>query len=223
MSPPFTHHAYLVSADRTSGLSYIRDILAREWGFETMGNPDLRIWDAESFSVDEARDARDVAARKSFGERQVCIIAADTFTVEAQNALLKVLEDPGEGTHFFVITPNAGILLPTLLSRLARLEIEQTEVRTGIAEEFLAMDVPARLAYLESMIKNKDKNEAATLLDSVIVVLRARATKSGADAFAASAPLLRELSDMRGYLTDRSSSVKLIMEHVSFILPTRNV
>jgi hypothetical protein len=75
------------------------------------------------------------------------------------------------------------------------------------------------LKYLETIIKNKDKATALALLDGVIIVIRSRATGGGADAFIASAPLLRELTDMRGYLTDRSSSVKLIMEHVALSLP----
>ena len=57
------------------------------------------------------------------------------------------------------------------------------------------------------------------LLDAIITILHERAQHGGAETFGTSAPLLTELSEMRGYLTDTSSSVKLIMEHVALSLP----
>jgi len=217
----FSHHAYLVCSPRESGILHVKHVLA-ESGVQTEGNPDIRVWNEESFSVDTARDIREATAKKPFGDKQVCIVAGNTFTVEAQNALLKTLEEPGEGTYIIIVTPHLGILLPTLLSRCVVLSVEgESHDGTVEAKAFLALSTPARLTSLEKMIKNKDKSAALALLDGIITVMHEDVGEEGADALRASAPYLTELSDMRGYLTDRSSSVKLIMEHLALLLPVR--
>ncbi|NTV22577.1 MAG: hypothetical protein HGB03_03390 [Candidatus Yonathbacteria bacterium] len=218
----FSHHAYLVRSPRESGILHVKQTLV-ESGVQTEGNPDVRVWNEESFSVDTARDVREAMTKKPFGDKQVCIVAGDTFTVEAQNALLKTLEEPGEGTYIVVITPNPGILLPTLLSRLAQFQEGESFVVTAEhdAVAFLSLSVPERLSYLEPMLKNKDKTTACALVDGMLEVYHNETIAIGADALRASAPYLAELSAMRGYLTDRSSSVKLIMEHLALLLPVR--
>lgn len=52
------------------------------------------------------------------GRRVVLIWPADDMSVEASNALLKVLEEPGEGLHFILVAAHAARLLPTVRSRL---------------------------------------------------------------------------------------------------------
>ena len=68
--------------------------------------------------------------------RILIISDADRMTAAASNSLLKLLEEPPEGTVLFLTTSNAGKLLPTLVSRcqavrfspLAESEIEETLV-----------------------------------------------------------------------------------------------
>jgi DNA polymerase-3 subunit delta' len=45
------------------------------------------------------------------------IDSADTMNPQAANSLLKALEEPPEGTFFFMIAPSAAHVLPTLRSR----------------------------------------------------------------------------------------------------------
>ena len=42
---------------------------------------------------------------------------AHTMTTEAQNALLKILEEPPSGVYFFLLCENSSLLLPTVRSR----------------------------------------------------------------------------------------------------------
>jgi DNA polymerase III subunit delta' len=51
------------------------------------------------------------------GDRKIFIIKAFSITHEAQNSLLKTLEDPVPGTGFILLIPCADRLLPTLRSR----------------------------------------------------------------------------------------------------------
>lgn len=65
---------------------------------------------------------RDMQKRLRFrpmeGGRRACILdSADRLTDEASNALLKMLEEPPQETHIFLITSRPHRLLPTILSR----------------------------------------------------------------------------------------------------------
>jgi len=51
------------------------------------------------------------------GYRFIIIDEASSMNASAANALLKILEEPMEKTVFILITSNAGMLLPTVISR----------------------------------------------------------------------------------------------------------
>ena len=76
-----------------------------------------------SIKVDQVRDAVDRAAYRPFeGRRRVVIVdEADAVLPEAQNALLKTLEEPPPASVFVLITTRPDLLLPTVRSRCQRL------------------------------------------------------------------------------------------------------
>src|SRR5262245_57514430 len=73
--------------------------------------------------LDQVRDAIDRAAYRPFeGRRRVVVVdGADALNVEAQNALLKTLEEPPPASVFVLITDRPDLLLPTVRSRCQRL------------------------------------------------------------------------------------------------------
>lgn len=79
--------------------------------------------DSGSIKVDQVRDAIERSAYRPFeGRRRVVIVdPADALMPEAQNALLKTLEEPPAGSVFVLITARPDVLLPTVLSRSHRL------------------------------------------------------------------------------------------------------
>ena len=84
-------------------------------------HPDLHFYapDGNSFKVDLVRDIRrGVTLTPSEGDRAVYILQdAHLMTAAAQNALLKVFEEPPLGTVFFLLTEKREALLPTVRSR----------------------------------------------------------------------------------------------------------
>ncbi len=58
--------------------------------------------------------------RKS--KKFVLINPADTMNKEAQNSLLKILEEPPKDFHFFLICENPAMLLQTILSRCQHIQ-----------------------------------------------------------------------------------------------------
>ena len=57
------------------------------------------------------------------------------MTVQAQNALLKTLEEPPAYGIILILTANAGALLPTIQSRCVKLEMKP--VRDDIVRRYL--------------------------------------------------------------------------------------
>ena len=79
----------------------------------------------KTIPVEDIRAVIEITGRHTFegGRRIVMIRQADKLTVAAQNALLKTLEEPMEGTVFLLITDAPELLLPTIVSRCRALKL----------------------------------------------------------------------------------------------------
>jgi len=73
----------------------------------------------KSIGVDEVRNIISESGIKPFeGDRKVIIINdGEKMTVQAQNALLKTVEEPPEGVYFIITALKRDDLLPTISSR----------------------------------------------------------------------------------------------------------
>lgn len=68
--------------------------------------------------MDQAKEVLEFLSLRSLsGNRVIIIDQAQTLNPQAANALLKTLEEPPEGTFFFLIAPSVAGLLPTIRSR----------------------------------------------------------------------------------------------------------
>lgn len=118
------------------------------------------------------------------GIRLIVIDYAERMGVQAQNAFLKLLEEPGVNTHFILLTHAASKLLPTIRSRVQLLEVQP--ITRDQSEELL------------SDLNVSDQHKKAQLL-FIASGLPAQLTLLAGDdkAFEARAQLIR---DARTYL-----------------------
>ena len=106
------------------------------------GHPDLltieRLYDAtknktaETLAVSELRKVEPFLRMTSSdgGWRVVIIDDADTMNRNAQNALLKILEEPPKNTLIILITHRLGSLIPTIRSRARMMNIKNLKAHT---------------------------------------------------------------------------------------------
>jgi DNA polymerase III delta prime subunit len=215
-------HAFVIEADVEQGIEVAEAWARKELGMTLEQNPDISILRYGLFSVADARKVAEVVAGAPFvGEHKVVIIAASRAYHEAQNALLKIFEEPPEGTYLFLILPTLGGLLPTLRSRVQILAA--TAVPTAAAEivrDFLAAGKEKRSAIIKKLATGKDDEEKREHREEAIMLV------NGLEAALLHAGLekhkdtLADIAALRGHLYDRSAPVKMILEHLSLVIPS---
>lgn len=73
--------------------------------------------------------------------RPVIINSAENLTEEAQNSLLKILEEPGERNIFILISKNPELLFPTIVSRCILISlslVSASEIKGFVSKEILS-------------------------------------------------------------------------------------
>ncbi|EAI1568307.1 DNA polymerase III subunit delta', partial [Campylobacter jejuni] len=69
------------------------------------------------FLLDDAR-AVEKESYIAETEEKIIVLMADSYRIEAQNFLLKLLEEPPKNIKFLIVVPSKNLLLPTIKSRL---------------------------------------------------------------------------------------------------------
>lgn len=80
--------------------------------------------DKGTIGVDSIRRLYDQTRSKQTGHLVVLVDYAERMGVQAQNAFLKLLEEPREGIHFILATHTPDSLLPTVHSRAQQIVIQ---------------------------------------------------------------------------------------------------
>ena len=140
-------HAYIFNGPKGSGKKLLAKAFALALECEDNGrdacmvchsckqalngnHPDI-IWvkheKSSSIGVDDVRSRLngDVAIKPYSGKYKVYIIdEANLMTAQAQNAILKTIEEPPEYAVIILLTQNADMMLPTILSRCVRIDLK---------------------------------------------------------------------------------------------------
>ena len=84
---------------------------------DEFGTNNLRFFISDDFLLENAKE---VIAEAYIAEKdeKILVIHANSFRTEAQNALLKIIEEPPRNIKFIIVTQSKNLLLPTIRSRM---------------------------------------------------------------------------------------------------------
>lgn len=219
------HHAYLFVGERELTRKQLLSFIETHMQQPIHANPDLWHSEHDTFTIDEARKLREAQSDKAIAHtKKIFIIELQSITIEAQNSLLKVFEEPTPDTHFFIIVPSAEIIVSTLRSRVMIIHGEDMNINTEKIREFLKLSLSERLKIVDTVAEEKNKTEAMRLVDGIITVLHSEKNQAAKSSHKVmkkehTAHVLEELLMVRGYLSDRSPSLKLLLEHTALVVP----
>ncbi len=238
-----THHAYIYEGSQSLLEALTADARER-FGFSSEHSPDVHVRHFEKFGIEESRWLSDVGALKSAGGRALFVVGIAGMTSEAQQALLKLFEEPQEGSVYVVLVPH-GTLLPTVKSRmLAYPATEQQIVLTAqqlaqkkvlgsqamslkgssgpdyfsgqAAASFFKLSGKDRSDFITKLLKDDEgtKERVRDFVNALEVELHKKIGEPKARQG------LEDIGMVRGYLGDRSPSLKMLLEHLAVALPS---
>jgi len=100
-------------------------------------------------------------------ETKYIFLCGDSFRIEAQNSLLKVLEEPPKNILFIIITLSKNAILPTILSRV-QMKYNKTQ---KVVEEFTLNVQKLELKDIYGYLKEHQrisKKEAKSVVESIL-------------------------------------------------------
>ncbi len=111
--------------------------------FNSFNNPDFKLIepDGNNIKIDQIREVvKSVYEKPVVSNKKVYIInESNTMTKEAQNSLLKTLEEPPEYVTIILITSNDNLFLPTIKSRCTKItfnKLEDDELKRILKEKY---------------------------------------------------------------------------------------
>lgn len=169
------------------------------------------------FGINNVRQLISDAHRRPDGEEheRLILVATEFITEEAQQALLKIIEEPPVSTKFWFLVPTGYTLLPTLESRFE--EVVQTDVAPATPNDtflqFIAASYSERLQLIDEAVKQKKSAWQAEIKAGLIVYL-------GSSKKPHSVTVNKELEYIVRLLLTRGASNKMLLEHLALVLPT---
>lgn len=226
------HHAYLYIGTHEAGIQAARAFAARNLGIEGTQHPDLAVFSYEGlFPIDHARRIITFASQAPVrGDKKLIVIAAGRLFPPAQNALLKLFEEPSEGTTLILIVPAIGMLLPTLRSRLIELPREEAGIdestqtfltATRVEREKIVAKLLARVKSDKEEEKQAARMEAVHLCEGLIRAAYLRRTKATKEEQETLTLFLQDLDRFMPILHTSSAPLKMIFEHLLIVMPEK--
>jgi hypothetical protein len=129
----------------------------------------------KAVGITQVRDFQKKIFLKPFKSRQKAVIlsAQNQITQEAQNALLKVLEEPPENTIIMLLSESAEGFLPTVISRCKVIILDKESSEINIKESGKIL-LSLRNAGIGERLKlaqdnSKDKESALLFVEGLIL------------------------------------------------------
>ncbi|MCL2848376.1 MAG: hypothetical protein FWE13_06525 [Firmicutes bacterium] len=127
----------------------------------------------------------DAIKRPVSGDKKFYILNNfDSSNIQSQNKLLKSLEEPNKGTHFFLLVANTNALVPPVLSRCQKITLNKFDIidiqsalsqvkskadkeQLAIASELSGGNITETLSYIENKKKPQVFNAVLEVLQNL--------------------------------------------------------
>lgn len=127
----------------------------------------------QSISIEMVRDIHQTLSFAPYTAtlRHVVLLDIHTASVAAQNALLKVLEEPPQRTQFWLTASTSGSVLPTISSRCQEVLVPRRGEHNISRETIeLVRDIPklSHRELVDAAEKYSDRDKASTMVMELI-------------------------------------------------------
>jgi DNA polymerase III delta prime subunit len=220
------YHSYVIEGEpENTGVLLLEFLKTR--GLSEDKNPDLLFQNYESFTIENSSEIKDWHSRSGIGDqRKICILATRFINREAEQTLLKIIEEPKEDTHFFIIIPDSSVLAGTIISRVHVVKTKQpldADFKKFV-QSFILMLPKDRVDKIAVVVK-ENKNEensgqlrsyATQFVNELEDIYYKKFIKDKNDKQVIY--ILEELQKSRNYLSTPGASVKMILEHLALVI-----
>jgi hypothetical protein len=177
----------------------------------------------DSFLIDDARMLKSLAIEKTDKE-SLFIISFTHINNEAQNTLLKLIEEPRPQTTFFFIFPQAKKLLPTIQSRMEIMRLNRflnKDDKKIDVKSYIKMSLQERFNLSKELNKKTKKSEdfekmtkaeLQNFLDDLEIFFSQQKVSQKRNV------ILEKITESRKYSQASSVSIKMIMDNIAMYL-----
>ncbi len=165
------------------------------------------------YSID---DIKELNRETHIFHKQVRIYLLEDFqfsSIAAQNAFLKLLEEPPTNTQFILTVPHPHLLLPTIISRTKVIKLEkkkETKEEKDLLIEEIEKIINQKTIKIPFFSFNfNEKESVSEILEKIIVFFRSRLS------FDKYSPLiLKEAIQLKSFLDNNNLNPQLTIDHL---------
>lgn len=143
-------------------------------------------------------------------DKKCLILSATKITSEAQQAALKILEEPPQQVSIIIVLPIGTQLLDTVLSRV-EFKQELVHTSTNVFSGWLKLPYADRIAEIEKRIKDKDSLWLQSFKTDLQTYYTSNFNRPGTE--------VKEVQFVIENLLTRGASNKMLLEHLALSIP----
>ena len=151
----------------TSDFENLKAKLEAEFGVNN-----LRFFISDDFLLENAKE---VIAEAYIAEKdeKILVIEAKSFRAEAQNALLKIIEEPPRNIKFIIVTQSKNLLLPTIRSRMLIENKLTKKPKMSVELNLKSLSLKELTSFIDQKIAEEQaqkfgKNELKELVGAIV-------------------------------------------------------
>lgn len=176
------------------------------------GEGEVHVFHYDQIGIDEIRALTVEAHRKpavADSGKQI-VVTAKKISLEAQQAALKILEEPPASVRITIVLPVGTQLLSTVLSRVQTHVVDQTS-DTSCFDDWRSTSYADRLGVIEEKLKTKDIEWMQSFKHGLQQHLK--------QSHGYSSIVLKQLDFVVNEFLTRGASNKMVLEHLALSLP----